>query len=217
MSEWGSPCRVCPMDFANLSRCGCHPHALKVLLTGYFLWQWRIRSVQTSMVMLFTCLFSFLHLLEENAGSNVFVCFSVHFMITQVQWFLKNGFSRSHNRCWIPPLAVHVVFTSPVLIVNCLFKYQLFVEMHVKWKAFVMLFKTLSAHTINVLSPATEPGSELFLILLLSPQDLTIPESSTVKRVMTGTVAGFKWPPSVSEVRNFTTYAIWERSLLRQI
>uniref|UniRef100_A0A803YFA7 Cytokine-like nuclear factor N-PAC n=1 Tax=Meleagris gallopavo TaxID=9103 RepID=A0A803YFA7_MELGA len=33
-------------------------------------------------------------------------------------------------------------------------------------------------------------------------QDLTIPESSTVKRVMTGTVAGFKWPPSVSEVRN---------------
>ncbi|XP_041265019.1 putative oxidoreductase GLYR1 isoform X6 [Onychostruthus taczanowskii] len=30
-------------------------------------------------------------------------------------------------------------------------------------------------------------------------QDLTIPESSTVKRVMTGTVAGFKWPPSVSE------------------
>ncbi|RMC17943.1 hypothetical protein DUI87_05612 [Hirundo rustica rustica] len=29
--------------------------------------------------------------------------------------------------------------------------------------------------------------------------DLTIPESSTVKRVMTGTVAGFKWPPSVSE------------------
>ncbi|XP_053936253.1 cytokine-like nuclear factor N-PAC isoform X4 [Cuculus canorus] len=30
-------------------------------------------------------------------------------------------------------------------------------------------------------------------------QDLTIPESSTVKRVMTGTVAGFKWPPGVSE------------------
>ncbi|XP_042654400.1 putative oxidoreductase GLYR1 isoform X5 [Tyto alba] len=30
-------------------------------------------------------------------------------------------------------------------------------------------------------------------------QDLTIPESSTVKRVMTGTVAGFKWPPNVSE------------------
>ncbi|KAM9372614.1 cytokine-like nuclear factor N-PAC isoform 3-T3 [Phaethornis superciliosus] len=30
-------------------------------------------------------------------------------------------------------------------------------------------------------------------------QDLTIPESSTVKRVMAGTVAGFKWPPSVSE------------------
>ncbi|XP_057238796.1 cytokine-like nuclear factor N-PAC isoform X5 [Malurus melanocephalus] len=30
-------------------------------------------------------------------------------------------------------------------------------------------------------------------------QDLTIPESSTVKRVMTGTVAGFKWPPSVNE------------------
>uniref|UniRef100_A0A493TQT0 Cytokine-like nuclear factor N-PAC n=1 Tax=Anas platyrhynchos platyrhynchos TaxID=8840 RepID=A0A493TQT0_ANAPP len=30
-------------------------------------------------------------------------------------------------------------------------------------------------------------------------KDLTIPESSTVKRVMTGTVAGFKWPPSVSE------------------
>ncbi|XP_053814070.1 cytokine-like nuclear factor N-PAC isoform X2 [Vidua chalybeata] len=30
-------------------------------------------------------------------------------------------------------------------------------------------------------------------------QDLTIPESSTVKRVMTGAVAGFKWPPSVSE------------------
>ncbi|XP_042293637.1 putative oxidoreductase GLYR1 isoform X15 [Sceloporus undulatus] len=30
-------------------------------------------------------------------------------------------------------------------------------------------------------------------------QDLTIPESSTVKRMMTGTVAGFKWPPSVSE------------------
>ncbi|XP_030341111.1 putative oxidoreductase GLYR1 isoform X3 [Strigops habroptila] len=30
-------------------------------------------------------------------------------------------------------------------------------------------------------------------------QDLTIPESSTVKRVMTGTVAGFKWPPTVSE------------------
>ncbi|XP_060138872.1 cytokine-like nuclear factor N-PAC isoform X13 [Zootoca vivipara] len=27
-------------------------------------------------------------------------------------------------------------------------------------------------------------------------QDLTIPESSTVKRMMTGTVAGFKWPPS---------------------
>ncbi|XP_054848398.1 cytokine-like nuclear factor N-PAC isoform X12 [Eublepharis macularius] len=30
-------------------------------------------------------------------------------------------------------------------------------------------------------------------------KDLTIPESSTVKRMMTGTVAGFKWPPSVSE------------------
>ncbi|XP_039348616.1 putative oxidoreductase GLYR1 isoform X9 [Mauremys reevesii] len=30
-------------------------------------------------------------------------------------------------------------------------------------------------------------------------QDLTIPESTTVKRVMTGTVAGFKWPPGVSE------------------
>ncbi|XP_075292281.1 cytokine-like nuclear factor N-PAC isoform X7 [Opisthocomus hoazin] len=30
-------------------------------------------------------------------------------------------------------------------------------------------------------------------------QDLTIPEPSTVKRMMTGTVAGFKWPPSVSE------------------
>ncbi|XP_078237613.1 cytokine-like nuclear factor N-PAC isoform X12 [Pogona vitticeps] len=30
-------------------------------------------------------------------------------------------------------------------------------------------------------------------------QDLTIPESSTVKRMMTGTVAGFKWPPGVSE------------------
>ncbi|XP_057238794.1 cytokine-like nuclear factor N-PAC isoform X3 [Malurus melanocephalus] len=30
-------------------------------------------------------------------------------------------------------------------------------------------------------------------------KDLTIPESSTVKRVMTGTVAGFKWPPSVNE------------------
>lgn len=32
------------------------------------------------------------------------------------------------------------------------------------------------------------------------PQDLTIPESSTVKRMMPGTVTGFKWPPSVSEV-----------------
>uniref|UniRef100_A0ABM5EZ88 Cytokine-like nuclear factor N-PAC n=1 Tax=Pogona vitticeps TaxID=103695 RepID=A0ABM5EZ88_9SAUR len=30
-------------------------------------------------------------------------------------------------------------------------------------------------------------------------KDLTIPESSTVKRMMTGTVAGFKWPPGVSE------------------
>ncbi|XP_066496645.1 cytokine-like nuclear factor N-PAC isoform X4 [Tiliqua scincoides] len=30
-------------------------------------------------------------------------------------------------------------------------------------------------------------------------KDLTIPESSTVKRMMPGTVAGFKWPPSVSE------------------
>nr|XP_060642554.1 cytokine-like nuclear factor N-PAC isoform X3 [Anolis sagrei ordinatus] len=30
-------------------------------------------------------------------------------------------------------------------------------------------------------------------------KDLTIPESSTVKRMMTGTVAGFKWPPSGSE------------------
>uniref|UniRef100_A0A7M4F789 Cytokine-like nuclear factor N-PAC n=1 Tax=Crocodylus porosus TaxID=8502 RepID=A0A7M4F789_CROPO len=30
-------------------------------------------------------------------------------------------------------------------------------------------------------------------------KDLTIPESSTVKKVMTGTVAGFKWPPSVGE------------------
>ncbi|XP_077774515.1 cytokine-like nuclear factor N-PAC isoform X6 [Podarcis muralis] len=30
-------------------------------------------------------------------------------------------------------------------------------------------------------------------------KDLTIPESSTVKRMMTGTMAGFKWPPSVSE------------------
>ncbi|XP_062999426.1 cytokine-like nuclear factor N-PAC isoform X3 [Elgaria multicarinata webbii] len=30
-------------------------------------------------------------------------------------------------------------------------------------------------------------------------KDLTIPESSTVKRMMTGTVAGFKWPPSVNE------------------
>ncbi|EMP39544.1 Putative oxidoreductase GLYR1 [Chelonia mydas] len=33
-------------------------------------------------------------------------------------------------------------------------------------------------------------------------KDLTIPESSTVKRVMTGTVAGFKWPPGVSEPVN---------------
>ncbi|KAJ7305722.1 hypothetical protein JRQ81_010088 [Phrynocephalus forsythii] len=30
-------------------------------------------------------------------------------------------------------------------------------------------------------------------------KDLTIPESSTVKRMMSGTVAGFKWPPGVSE------------------
>lgn len=60
-----------------------------------------------------------------------------------------------------------------------------------------------------MLWPALEPGFKLFLIILLSPQDLTIPESSTVKRVMTGTVAGFKWPPSVSEVRSFTTSRIW--------
>ncbi|XP_008115001.1 cytokine-like nuclear factor N-PAC isoform X3 [Anolis carolinensis] len=30
-------------------------------------------------------------------------------------------------------------------------------------------------------------------------KDLTIPESSTVKRMMTGTVAGFKWPPGGGE------------------
>ncbi|XP_034276406.1 cytokine-like nuclear factor N-PAC isoform X4 [Pantherophis guttatus] len=30
-------------------------------------------------------------------------------------------------------------------------------------------------------------------------QDTTIPESSTVKKMMTGTMAGFKWPQSVSE------------------
>ncbi|XP_044301597.1 putative oxidoreductase GLYR1 isoform X13 [Varanus komodoensis] len=36
-------------------------------------------------------------------------------------------------------------------------------------------------------------------------QDLTIPESSTVKRMMTGTVAGFKWPPSVSEETGSTS------------
>ncbi|XP_032086254.1 putative oxidoreductase GLYR1 isoform X4 [Thamnophis elegans] len=30
-------------------------------------------------------------------------------------------------------------------------------------------------------------------------KDTTIPESSTVKKMMTGTMAGFKWPPSVSE------------------
>lgn len=40
----------------------------------------------------------------------------------------------------------------------------------------------------------------ILIAFLVSPQDLTIPESSTVKRMMTGTVAGFKWPPSVSEV-----------------
>lgn len=161
--------------------------------------------------MFFTHLFSFLHPPEEDAGLSVFVCFSALCMITQVQWFLlhmKNGFSRSHNCGWIPSLAVHVFFTSPVLIIHCVFKYELFMERHVKWKAFVVLFKTLCAHMINVLWPATEPGCKLFLLLLLSPQDLTIPESSTVKRVMTGTVAGFKWPPSASEVRNFTTHAI---------
>ncbi|XP_073218679.1 cytokine-like nuclear factor N-PAC isoform X5 [Lepidochelys kempii] len=36
-------------------------------------------------------------------------------------------------------------------------------------------------------------------------KDLTIPESSTVKRVMTGTVAGFKWPPGVSEETGSTS------------
>lgn len=79
-----------------------------------------------------------------------------------------------------------------------------------KQKAFVVCFPKpcMCAHMITLLWPAAEPGCKLFLILLLSPQDLTIPESSTVKRVMTGTVAGFKWPPSVSEVRNFMTYMI---------
>ena len=32
------------------------------------------------------------------------------------------------------------------------------------------------------------------------PQDLTIPESSTVKGVMAGPMAAFKWQPTVSEV-----------------
>ena len=99
-----------------------------------------------TVVMFFTHLFSFLRPPEENAGSNVFVCFSAHCIITQVQWFLlhmKNGFSRSHNCGWIPSLAVHVFFTSPVLIIHCVFKYERFMERHVKWKAFVVLFKTL--------------------------------------------------------------------------
>lgn len=92
-------------------------------------------------------------------------------------------------------------------------------ERHVKEKAFVVCFPEprTCAHTINVLWPAAEPGCKLFLILLLSPQDLTIPESSTVKRVMTGTVAGFKWPPSVSEVRNFMMCMIQELSLWKQV
>ncbi|XP_059717606.1 cytokine-like nuclear factor N-PAC isoform X4 [Haemorhous mexicanus] len=42
-------------------------------------------------------------------------------------------------------------------------------------------------------------GEEKRKASLSEGKDLTIPESSTVKRVMTGTVAGFKWPPSVSE------------------
>lgn len=67
----------------------------------------------------------------------------------------------------------------------------------------------MCAQMIIVLWPAPETGFKLFLIFLLSPQDLTIPESSTVKRVMTGTVAGFKWPPSVSEVRSLATSRIW--------
>lgn len=70
-------------------------------------------------------------------------------------------------------------------------------------KACVVLFKTVCVllQSFCYYQPLSRVVSS-FLMSLVSSQDLTIPESSTVKRVMTGTVAGFKWPPSVSEVRN---------------
>lgn len=66
----------------------------------------------------------------------------------------------------------------------------------------MVLFKTACAllQSFCCYQPLSQFVSS-FLISFVSSQDLTIPESSTVKRVMTGTVAGFKWPPSVSEVR----------------
>jgi len=38
-----------------------------------------------TVVMFFTHLFSVLHPPKENVGSSVFICFSAHCMITQVQ------------------------------------------------------------------------------------------------------------------------------------
>lgn len=117
---------VCLMNSANLSRCGCQPHALKVLLiTGrlFFCDRAGLKEFRPLLIMMFfTHLLSFLHPPVENMGSSMFVCFSAHCISAQVQWFflgMKSGLSRSHKSGWIPSLAVHVFLTSPVLIILC--------------------------------------------------------------------------------------------------
>lgn len=73
---------VCLMDYASLSRCGCQPHALKVLLIiGGLFYCDRVGSKEFRpllVMMFFTHLLSFLHPLKENMGSSMFVFCSLH-------------------------------------------------------------------------------------------------------------------------------------------
>lgn len=73
---------VCLLDSADLSRCGCQPHALKVFpITGRLFCCDRVglKEFRPLLVMMFfTHLLRFLHPPEENTGSSMFLFCSCH-------------------------------------------------------------------------------------------------------------------------------------------
>lgn len=87
------------MDSADLSRCDCQPHALKVLLiTGRLFYCDRVglKEFRPLLVMMFfTHLLSFMHPPEENTGSSMFVfsssrkCTSGVFALRYEEWTLQ--------------------------------------------------------------------------------------------------------------------------------